>query len=155
MSDGDLICVEGKTGDTALMNTIVGDHFDSFKLLIAQGADISYEGKNGRGFTPLMFAVFNQREAMVQYLISHKCRINRASRKAGWTAKDIARKVGNERILEMLMSAPQDSAWDWEMVREKAWDKLFLYGPICILIVLLLYIYFFTRGDPSESRTLY
>eukprot|EP00126_Sphaerothecum_destruens_P012578 Sdes_comp21552_c0_seq1m20166 len=138
---------EGQTGDTALMNSIVGGHFDIFKLLINSGADINYEGLRGRGFTPLMSATFHQREEMVAYLISRHCRINQVSRRGGWTAKALAKKVVNQNILAQLEKAPQDSSLDWPVIRKKLVNALFLYTPITCLILICIVIYVLFTPD--------
>eukprot|EP01135_Chromosphaera_perkinsii_P002005 Nk52_evm52s215 gene=Nk52_evmTU52s215 len=131
---------EGQTGDTALMNCIAGKHLEAFKLLLNHGVDINFEGEKGRGFTPLMFATFNQQKEMVRLLLAKGCRINRPSRKTGWTAKSVAIRVGNEEILQMLESAPQDSSIDPEVVLAKIYGFIFLYGPILVLCSVVFYL---------------
>src|SRR6478735_6402708 len=86
-----------KFGDTALMAAALGGHVEAAKVLIANGAEI-----NGSGWTPLHYAAFQGRPAMVRFLLEAGANKN-AIAPNEYTPLMLAVRNGHEEAAKVLL----------------------------------------------------
>jgi len=93
---------KNKFGDTALMAAALGGHVEAAKVLIANGAEI-----NGSGWTPLHYAAFQGRPAMVRFLLEAGANKN-AIAPNEYTPLMLAVRNGHEEAAKVLLYGDPD-----------------------------------------------
>lgn len=91
---------------TPLHCAISYQHYDIFKFLIDEGADIN--ASNSCGDTPLHLAVYGSDSTMIKYLLSKDANINKLNNE-GKSALDMAIKYDDRFIIDLLKKANSDN----------------------------------------------
>lgn len=99
LDEGADINAQNIDGDTLLFRAADKNFRETAKMLIARGADVNK--KNNSGYTALMMAVATQDEELVALLINAGADV-KAKSKQGVPIEDVAKKIGNKRIIQML-----------------------------------------------------
>ena len=86
-----------KFGDTALMAAALGGHLDAARVLVANGAEI-----NPSGWTPLHYAAFEGRAAMVRFLLESGADKNAVAPNE-FTPLMLAVRNGHEEVTKALL----------------------------------------------------
>jgi len=96
--------VRNRVGDTPLMLAAYSGKQGAAETLIAAGAQIDHDG-----WTPLHYAVFAEKPAMVTFLLGKGAKVN-APAPNGQTALMLAAKNGNIDITKTLLQAGADTS---------------------------------------------